>query len=113
MEKLTLTTVKRFDKDKDGKLLKTKDGRAYTKLSIKAKEYGDKWLSGFGGFWNEDWAEGMVVGATVEKNGEFLNVRKPDPIKELENRVSKLEEIVSKFQGEKEIGGHIEDNMPF
>lgn len=111
MEKLTLTKVYRNDKDKDGKLLKTKDGRAYTKLSVKTKEYGDKWISGFSNFWNEDWEEGMVVGATVEQNGEYLNLKKPDPIKALEDRVTKLEELV--MGGDKEEGGHVEDKMPF
>ena len=95
MQKLTITKIFKSDKDKNGNLLKTKDGRAYSKLAIKTKEYGDKWISGFLSFWNENWIEGQIVGAVVEPNGDFLNLKKPDPIAELAERVTELEKLVA------------------
>ena len=92
--KIKLTKVVRSDKDKAGNLLKTKDGRAYSRIGIQTKEYGDKWISGFVGYWNENWVEGQIVGAVVEPNGDFLNLKKPDPVAELEERVKALEAIV-------------------
>ena len=50
--------------------LKTKDGRPYTRLSIKTVEYGDKWLSGFEGFATKNWKEGDSVELEVEEKGE-------------------------------------------
>lgn len=94
MEKLTITRVFRSDKDKEGKPLKTKDGRAYEKIAIKTKEYGDKWLSGFGSNWNGSWKEGDIIQVDVEANGEYLNIKKPDPIAALEKRVELLEREV-------------------
>mgnify|MGYP001559546619 CR=1 FL=1 len=97
IQKLTITKIFKSDKDKNGNFLKTKDGRAYSKLAIKTKEYGDKWISGFLGYWNENWVEGQIVGAVVEPNGDFLNLKKPDPVAELEVRVKELENQFAQF----------------
>lgn len=75
MKKITLTKVFRSDKDKNGNLLKTKDGRGYTKIAIKAQEYGDKWLSGFDNKITCNWKEGDVVEVDVEQKGEYLNFK--------------------------------------
>ena len=118
MQKLTITKVFKSDKDKNGNLLKTKDGRAYQKLAIKTKEYGDRWISGFLSFWNQDWKEGMIVGASVEPNGDFLNLKKPDPVDELRQefkaRIEALEQVVfhqneSQAKGDYETHGHVEE----
>ena len=123
MEKLTITKIFKSDKDKNGNLLKTKDGRAYSKLAIKTKEYGDKWISGFLGYWNENWVEGQIVGAVVEPNGDFLNLKKPEPVAELEARVKELEKNMAIMmnmpqndggRGDYEEHGHVEDkSLPF
>lgn len=113
IKKLQITKIYRSDKDKEGKPLKTKDGRPYRKISIKTKEYGDKWITGFESYWNEDWVEGLAVMVDVEQNGDFLNMKKIDPIKLLEERVLKLEQMMAQNQGEEEVGGHVEDKMPF
>ena len=91
MEKLTLTQVYRTDKDKKGALLVTKDGRNYTRLGVKAKEHGDKWLSGFGNSKNSGWKEGDQVEVIVEQKGEYLNFSMPKETDALEQRVSQLE----------------------
>ena len=75
--KLTLTQVQRFTNDKEGNPLKTRDGRPYTRLLIRAKEYGDKSLSGFDGEQAKDWKEGQEVEVEVEQKGEYLNFKLP------------------------------------
>lgn len=72
---INLTKVFRSDKNKEGKPLMTKDGRPYTKLAIKAQEYGDKWLSGFDGYATKNWKEGDKVEVEVEQKGEYLNFK--------------------------------------
>jgi len=120
IRKLTLTKIYRSDKDKNGKLLVTKDGRAYSKIAVKTKEFGDKFISGFSSYWNENWVEGQIVGAVVEENGDFLNLKKPDPVAELadqvkllEQRIATLEQGLFKPQGDHSVKGHVEDNIPF
>ena len=119
IQKLKITKIFKSDKDKNGKLLVTKDGRAYSKLAIKTQEYGDKWISGFLSYWNKDWIEGQVVGAVVEPNGDFLNLKKPDPVAELTERLAELEKNMAMVMNlpqshEDEGEGHVEDkNLPF
>ena len=115
--KLTITKIYKTNKNKEGQPLKTKDGREYTRLGIQTKEYGSKWISGFESSWNNFWTEGQTVEADVEPNGDFLNLKKPDPIaylveqvNKLAQRVGKLEES-SKNEGYPEAGGHVEEYL--
>ncbi len=98
IKKLTLTKVYRSTKNKDGQELLTKDGRPYEKLGIKTKEYGDKWLSGFGNQFNKNWREGNVVEVDVEQKGEYLNFKGLIPIDLLAARVAKLENDFAAFK---------------
>ena len=75
--KITLTRVFKSDKKKDGTPLIGKNGKPYTKLSVKCQEYGDKWLSGFANKRNEGWKEGDVVEVEVEEKDGFLNYSLP------------------------------------
>lgn len=115
--KLTLTKVFRTKKDKAGNPLKTKDGRAYERISIKAEEYGDRYLSGFGGGWNDNWNEGDIVNANVEevqgKDGkEYLNFSKLDPMEDFEARLKLLEDKV--FGNTDAPDVHVDDDdVPF
>jgi len=95
MEKLTITKVYRSNKDKKGNLLKTSDGREYTRLAIKTKEYGDKYVSGFGNDKNSSWKVGDTVEVVVEKKGEYLNFSMPKEKDVLLERIEKLEEDVA------------------
>lgn len=96
--KLTLTKVYRSDKDKNGKpLVSKKDQKPYTKIAIKCQEYGERWLSGFGAKWNDYWNEGDIVEAEVEENGEYLNLKRINPLADLTKRVLALEKAV--YQG--------------
>ena len=105
---LHLTHVQRYDKDKDGKPLVTKDNRPYTRLVIKATEYGDKLISGFDSMQTRDWKEGVEVEAEVEQKGEYLNFKvlnKTDKLAEnMELILNKLTLIGLKVD---EIGKHI------
>ena len=93
-----LTKVYRSDKDKNGNALKTKDGRPYTRVSIKTQEHGEKWLSGFENFNNQKWREGDHVDLEVEKNGEYLNFSTPSPLQLLTRRVEALEDAFRTFK---------------
>ncbi|MEK7180286.1 MAG: hypothetical protein AAB706_02320 [Patescibacteria group bacterium] len=98
IKKLTLTKIYRSTTNKDGQELRTKDGRPYEKLGIKTEEYGDKWLSGFGNRFNENWREGNVVEVEVEQKGEYLNFKGLTPIDLLAARVAKLENDFTAFK---------------
>lgn len=75
--KITLTKVFTTNKDKEGNELKSKKGVPYTRMSIKANEYGDKWISGFQNKDNKDWKEGDTVEVEIKENGEYLNFETP------------------------------------
>ena len=96
--KLTITKIYTTNKDKKGNLLKTRDGRDYTRLSIKVAEFADKWLSGFLSSWNTDWREGDVIDVNIEKvqkdGKEYINFSKLDKLDELEARIKELEDAV-------------------
>ena len=91
--KTTLTSLKRFDKDRDGNALKTRDGRPYTRLVIETKEH-PKSLSGFDSIQTSGWQIGQEVDIEVEQKGEYLNFKLPNK----EDRLTKtLEEINGKM----------------
>ena len=95
MEKLTLTRVLRLKEDKEGKPLVNKKGVPYTRLLVKAEEHGDTWISGFANSASEDWSEGDVVEAKVEKKGEYLNLSvSKSSASPLEPRITALEDRV-------------------
>lgn len=83
IKNVTLTQVSRFDKDPNGNpYMSQKTGRPYVRMTIKAEEYGDQRLSGFGGAWNASWKPGDEVTIDVkevEKDGKkYLNFDKAD-----------------------------------
>ena len=78
MAKITLTKVFRSNKDKEGKELIGKNGRPYEKLGLKAQEYGDRWISGFGNRTNQNWKEGDQVEVEIEEKGQYLNFKTID-----------------------------------
>lgn len=91
-----LTKVARSTTKKDGSALLTKDGRPYTRLSIKTQQHGDKWLSGFDNPQTKSWEEGQEVEIEVTENGEYLNFSVP----KREDKVDqKLEQILNKLTG--------------
>lgn len=112
MKTITLTAVYRTNKNKDGSLLMGKNGKNYERLGIKCQEYGETWLSGFGGQWNQNWAEGDKVNVEIKevKSGDktYINFDRVDETKILAERVTKLEEAVF---GKKEMTP-VQNNAP-
>jgi len=113
--KTILTKVYRSDKDKEGNPLKTKDGRLYTRVSIKTQEHGDKWLSGFSNWVNDKWKEGDKVEIEVEEKGQYLNFRGLSETQRLWNAIAALKLEVSNLK--LAVGGAIDekqtnDNLP-
>lgn len=110
MQKYTIKTTYRNDKDKQGVPLVSKQGKPYTRLSLKVNEIGngETWLSGFGNKTNEQWKEGDVVELIVTQNGQYYNFETPKLEDLLAARVSALEvqmmnltNSVSRLQGGK------------
>lgn len=101
---MRITKISRFTTGKDNKPLINKNGKPYTRVSIKVAEHGDTFLSGFGDPANESWKEGDDVEITVdevESNGKkYLNFSMPKKIdkgveailKGLEARIKALED---------------------
>lgn len=92
-KKVTLTKIYSSDKDKQGNPLKSKDGRPYTRMSIKCQEYGDKWLSGFKNGGNSNWKEGDTVEIIVKEVGQYLNYEVP---KKDDKVIEMLSELLTK-----------------
>jgi hypothetical protein len=67
----------------------SKAGRPFVSLSLKTEQYGDRWVSGFGGPENEKWAIGDTVEVEIETKGDFLNFKtiKMNPVQGDTSRV--------------------------
>lgn len=104
MVKLTLTYVDR--KERMSKEQPGKPSRPFTSLTIKAQEYNDKFLSGFGNRENAGWKVGDVVEVgeirEVSKDGKiYLNFEMPRmSISDLSKRLEKLEGMHSHLASE-------------
>lgn len=98
MQTYTITKIYRSFNDKEGKELKTKDGRPYERVAIKTIEMGDKYISGFGNPDNTNWKVGDTVELLVEQKGEYLNFSKPKENDLLNIRVTKLEKEVEELK---------------
>lgn len=97
MEKQKITSLTVYDKDKNGNLLKTKDGRNYSRLVIKTDKHGDKSLSGFVGKITANWKVGDEVELKVTEVGStdgktYYNFEVP---KEEDRSNQKLEQILN------------------
>lgn len=79
--KLTLTQVTRNMRTS------ARTGKAYESVSLKAQEYGDRFINGFGRLDNKGWKSGDVIEVEVkevEKDGKtFLNFEMPERPKTL------------------------------
>lgn len=113
MQKVIITKIYKTDKDKQGNQLKSKEGKPYTRMSIKTEQYGDKWISGFENKDNSSWKEGDEVEVLIKENGEYLNFETPkkddkvnDKLELILTKLGKLqftvEQICELLDGEKE-----------
>lgn len=87
MINLTLTYVGRKPRT-------SASGKPYTSLSIKAKEYGDKWLSGFDSNETKNWNIGDVVEVEVVQKGEYLNFTVPKKEKTAPSSLVGLDQVI-------------------
>jgi hypothetical protein len=77
LKKLTIQKIARFDTNKEGDTLTTKDGRPYTRVILNTKEYPSDKISGFGSPVTDAWKEGDVVEVIIEEKGEYVNFKLP------------------------------------
>ncbi len=84
MTKEKLTYLKRDETDREGNALKTRDGRPYTRLSIRVDSQGDRFISGFENAQTKNWKINDEVEIEIvesdkkDKNGKpYLNFRIP------------------------------------
>lgn len=75
MEKLTF--VKRTDTDAKGDALMSKQGKPYTRVSIKTESKGDHYISGFGNQGNADWKVGDEVDIVITESDAKDKTGKP------------------------------------
>lgn len=47
----------------------------YTRVGILTKEYGERWLSGYGTTTTDEWEDGDIVEIEVEDTGQYLNYK--------------------------------------
>ena len=98
--------VYRTWKDKEGKDLMGKNGKKYEKVSVKAIEYGDRFIGGFGGEWNRNWKEGdeiLLDINEVDYNGKkYLNFSKVDMEQRMMEMITELNKRVTALEKEKQ-----------
>lgn len=97
MEKVTINKIYTTDKDKQGNPLISKQGKPYTRLSIKTNEHGDKWISGFKNAVSGTWKEGDEVEITITQKGEYLNFDTPKKDDKVVEMLSQLLTKVGKI----------------
>ena len=98
-EKIKITKVAHFIKNRDGGALVNREGRPYTRCLVSTED--GRTLSGFGNQTTKSWKTGDVVELDVVKNGNYYNFKIPKvDIANLQTRIEELEKTV-KEQGEK------------
>lgn len=75
IEKITIGRLSFIEKDKEGNMLKTKDGKPYTRCLLDATD-GRK-MSGFSSPVAKTWQQGNEIEIDVERNGEYWNFKIP------------------------------------
>lgn len=70
-EKVSISRITHFDKDKDGNALRTKAGKPYTRCLIDLTD-GRK-VSGFGNSETNTWKEGSEVEIDITQSGQYWN----------------------------------------
>ena len=91
---MKLTLTKLFSKEQISK----KTNKPFTSLSIKTKEHGDRFLSGFGSKETQGWREGDVIELDVTESDKLDKLGKPYLNWKLPNREDKVIERFSKIE---------------
>lgn len=98
IQKVTITTVYTSNKDKQGNPLKSAKGYPYTRMSIKTKEHGDQWISGFQNKDNQNWKENDTVEVIIKKNGQYLNFETPKMEDKVGEHMAKVTLALSRIE---------------
>lgn len=100
-----LTFVKRDSTDREGNPLISKQGKPYTRMSIKVESRGDRYLSGFANAGNASWKPGDEVDIVIteaqakDKNGQpYLNFSQPKPADIASEGISKILDKLTAMQ---------------
>ncbi len=100
-----LTFVKRDSTDREGNPLISKQGKPYTRMSIKVASRGDRYLSGFANVSNADWEVGDEVDVVItesdklDKTGKpYLNFSQPKPADAANEGISKILDKLTAMQ---------------
>ena len=96
MEKLTY--LKRDTSDREGNALISKQGKPYTRLSIKVESKGDRYISGFGNEGNKDWKVGDEVDITITESTTMDKSGKPYLNFSMPKKDSGNEEVMTMLQ---------------
>lgn len=97
-EQVTLTEISVKDKDANGNPLIGKNGKPYTKQSIRTAEYGNTLFGGFPSETSKYWKTGDKVLVILSKNGQYDNFRAATKTDLLEARIVELEKRVDKLE---------------
>ncbi len=76
MEKIKLTKITHYEKDRDNKPLLTKNNKPYVRCLIVDTQ--GRRISGFGSAITQAWEEGDEVSVEIEQRGNYLNFKIPD-----------------------------------
>ena len=75
MEKIKITKISHYEKDRDNKPLINRNNKPYTRCLI-VDEKGRR-ISGFGSATTQAWGEGDMVELEITQNGNYLNFKLP------------------------------------
>ena len=110
--KVVLVKVYASDTKKDGTQYLDKNNKPYQRVAIQTNAHGDNWLSCFS-FRSNDlmrtWREGQEVEILVSKNGDYWNFREPRKTDLIEQRLTHLEQRLSRLENNQGSTGTIED----
>lgn len=97
VEKITISRIGFFDKDKQGNQLKNKDGKPYTRCLIDSTD-GRK-ISGFRDETNTHWKQGDEVEIDVEQKGEYWNFKmlKANKAGVNQEQIDRIEKMVTEI----------------
>ena len=75
MDKVKISSVTHYEKDKQGNPLISKQGKPYSRCMIKTQD--NRTLSGFGSQVTQAWKPNDEVEIEITQNGQWLNFRLP------------------------------------
>lgn len=104
-EQVTLTEIYINDKDKNGNALIGKNGKPYTRMSIRTSEHGSTWYGGYPTETSKYWKKGDKVWIIRSKNGQYDNFRAATKTDLLEARVAALEKEFASIRATVLYGG--------